>query len=133
MKTHAIALSALITLTVCGPGSAGDFQAASKEQVSHIEYFLEEGLSLRKAYSAKIQAARETATGYFVAGEIVGSGGFVGVWWHGGTPDSPGMVMAVDHIADEACVCRWVRNTKSAVSMNDPPAKELKKYVEGLQ
>lgn len=132
MKRLPHGLAICFALALCATVSAQDFRPATNQQVSKIEYFLEDGFTLRNAYSARPEGQPAGSSGHFVAAEIVGSGGYVGVWWHGGTQESPSIVLAVDHIADEACICQWARNTRSNVSINDDPARELKQFVEGL-
>lgn len=114
-----------------------DIVAATAVQAEHVSAFLEDGYTLRHAYSVESDVSRWPSAsrprGYFVAAEIVGSGGYVGVWWHGGDADKPLMTMAVDHIADEACVCQWSRNTQAGDLWADSTvAKELKSHVENV-
>ena len=134
--TRAARVSVCLLLVCCAAcsdaGPSREFPAASTAQVEHIEVFLEEGYSLADGYtvpSGRLFETQAADSGHFVAAEVEGSGGFVGVWWHGGTPESPTMTMAVDQIADEACVCQWARNTAAGDLFNDL-AQELKRFVE---
>jgi hypothetical protein len=113
----------------CDGEPSREFPPASTAQIEHIEVFLEEDYSLADGYTAPSDI---TEGGFFVAAEVEGSGSFVGVWWHAGTQESPGLTMAaVDHIADEACVCQWARNTQAGDLWNDSPvARELKRFAE---
>jgi len=123
-----LVLLTLLAVVACGGNQPPprEFPAATSGQVEHIEYFLDDGYSLRNAYTAPVDGG----SGHLVAAEIVTSGGYVGVWWHGGTADAPGLTLAVNNMADEACVCPWVTTTQSPVSMSSVPAEELKRFVD---
>ena len=106
------------------------FPAATRTQVDRVNAFVEEGsgLTIRNAYSAKSEAHESV---YFVAAEIVGpeAAGQVGVWAHAGTPGAPGLTMSVNGYAHDFCVCPEGPGTAAAITMNDPPASDLLRFV----
>lgn len=114
--------------TDSSPAAAPEFTPATAQQIEHISAFLEDGFSLGLGYTVP---AKDREQAHFVAAEIVAPGleGYVGVWMHYGTPEQPGMTLSVDHYADEACVCPWGRETRANITMSDPPAQELQRFV----
>jgi hypothetical protein len=136
---------AVVALTGCGGGSneapqpqpeakAQTFTLASRAQLDHIAYFLEDdwvpttGPALRNAYTVPSDV---TEGGHFFAAEFATAPGFVGVWWHAGTPATPGMVLAVDGRADEACVCQWAKNTRAGdLWAKSDGAQKLRAHAE---
>jgi hypothetical protein len=107
------------------------FASATPAQMDNVVYFMEDnsGLTVRNAYQARSESHERL---YFVAAEFVGPGtdGEVGVWAHFGTPEDPGITMSVNGYAHTFCVCPEGQGTAARVTMDDPPAYELMRFVE---
>lgn len=113
--------------------AAPQFQAATEGQAKHIAEFLKPGLSLAHAHIAKSQAH---ANATFFAAQVVGappSGETpVGVWLVSGPEDfSGGLTLAVDAYAKVYSVAPDGTKSKAEVSIADPPAGDLQRFVAG--
>ena len=115
---------------------------ASQLIVDRINAFMEDGLSVEMVYTAPSQRLVEQlrqrlVRAYFVAGRVQGRGPQdVGVWIILGTSDEddvllrPGITMSVNSVAKTVSVAPDASTTASEVTMLDPPARDLYRYVE---
>lgn len=120
----------LLVVMSCSPsGPPPGGVAASQAQLQHVSGFLKPGYTLDHAYVAPSQA-HQNAT--FFAARIVGARPepAVGIWLVSGSFDSPGLTLSVDVYAKEFSVAPDGATTKFEVSMADPPASDLQRFVE---
>ena len=117
---------------------------ASQLIVERINAFMEDGLSVEMVYTAPSQRLVEQlrqrlVRAYFVAGRVQGLGpqlDHVGVWIILGTSDEddvllrPGITMSVNSVAKTVSVAPDASTTASEVTMLDPAARDLYRYVE---
>jgi hypothetical protein len=102
---------------------------ATPAQVEHIRQFLKPGLSLNHAHVARSQAHRNAQ---FFAAQIVSApqADAVGVWLVSGPADfTGGTTHSVDAYAKGYSSAPDGSTTKAEVSMSDPPASDLQRYV----
>jgi hypothetical protein len=129
-RSKAIAVLIVLGTTSCSPaGPPPGALAASQAQIQHVSAFLKPGFTLDHAYVAPSQA-HQNAT--FFAARIVNARPepAVGVWLVSGSFDSPGSTFSVDVYAKEFSVAPDGSTTKAQVTMTDPPASDLQRFVE---
>jgi hypothetical protein len=111
------------------PSAPPDTSPATPVQMEHIRQFLKPGLSLNHAHVARSQAHRNA---HFFAAHIVGApqADAVGVWLVSGSSDfASGTTYSVDAYAKGYSSAPDGSATKAEVSMSDPPASDLQRYV----
>lgn len=131
MRRFILSMLLFLALVVaCGsPALPSGASPATQQQVEHIHAFLKPGLSLDHAYVARSQAHRNAN---FFAAHIVGSpqNDAVGVWAVSGPDDfSGGTTYSVDAFAKNYSVAPDGSKTKAEISMADPPASDLQRFV----
>lgn len=133
MRTfQALTLLSLMVMVVSkcsSPGPPLAAVAATPAQVAHASAFLKLGFTLDHAYVVPSQS-HQNAT--FFAARVMGGRPepTVGVWLISGTFDSPGLTLSVDVYAKEFSVAPDGGSTRAQVSMTDPPASDLQRFVE---
>ena len=126
-----IMLAVLLVFSCGGPGQPAGTDPASPAQVQHISKSLKPGLTLANAYVVRSVGHRNA---YFFAAKIVGSSrDRVGVWLVFGPPDfAHGRTVSVDPDAKACSVGLDASKSDAAVTIRDPPASELERFVESV-
>jgi hypothetical protein len=120
----------LVFVVACGsPPLPSGASPATQKQVEHIQAFLKPGLSLDHAYVTRSLAHRNA---HFFAAHIAGAAqkDAVGVWAVSGPDDfAAGTTYSVDAFAKDYSVAPDGSKTKAEISIADPPASDLQRFV----
>lgn len=105
--------------------------------IDHINAFMEDGFSVDTVHTAPslelVEGLRQVrGPAQFVAGLVQGPGveNHVGVWIILGTLEQPGITLSVNDVAKTRSVAPDASTTDAQVRMSDPPAMDLRNYVE---
>jgi hypothetical protein len=130
LQALTLVLLILVAVTSCAPaGPPPGTVAASQVQLRHVSAFLKPGFTLDHAYVVRSQAHQNAS---FFAARIAGvrPEPAVGVWLLSGSSDSPGLTLSVNAYAKEFSVAPDGAKSQAEVSMADPPASDLQRFVE---
>jgi hypothetical protein len=132
MVRPSVAVMSIVLALIVGCGSSeppAGTVPATPAQVEHIRKFLKPGASLTSGYVARSQAHKFA---HFFAGRIGGvrEADAVGVWVVTGPADfTGGTTYSVDANAKAYSVAPDGSTMKAEITMSDPPASELQRFV----
>jgi hypothetical protein len=129
IRVSAVLAACLWAAACTSPAPPAGSSPATPAQIEHIQQFLKPGLSLNHAHVARSQAHRNA---HLFAAQIVGASqaDAVGVWLVSGPTDfKGGTTYSVDAYAKGYSVAPDGSTTKAEISMSDPPATDLQRYV----
>lgn len=108
-----------------------DAQLATSLQIEKIQAGVKSPYRMTNAYTARSKAHKNA---WFIAARLTGPGmddrPRVAVWMHLRGPDDPGLLMSVNSYAKDFSEWADGSRTKAEVTMSDPPASALRRFVE---